>query len=173
MNSIPGHGQDHRTLEKLFNDKNNTTDDRNMWLIPFNRGENHTISIDLGEVRNIQAIKFYNYNKSIEDSLRGARQVIIKIDDVYMTPKKGITLRKGPGQMVPGIDIGQFVSMPFRNGWTNEQIVPVQKSISQNNQQDGIVYQEYDAIGMPVGFIYTFNFYSTHGDLYYLGLNGI
>lgn len=39
MNSIPGHGQDHRTLEKLFNGKNNTMDDRNMWLIPFNKGD--------------------------------------------------------------------------------------------------------------------------------------
>ena len=56
--------------------------------------------------------------------------MIIKIDDVLMTPKKGITLRKAPGQMVVGLDIGQLVSMPFRNGWTNEQIVPVQKSIS-------------------------------------------
>jgi len=24
-------------------------DDRNMWLIPFNKGEDHTIMIDLGE----------------------------------------------------------------------------------------------------------------------------
>lgn len=49
MNSIAGHGSDHRTLEKLFNQRNNTMDDRNMWLIPFNKGEEHTISIDLGE----------------------------------------------------------------------------------------------------------------------------
>lgn len=27
MNSIPGHASDHRTLDKLFNSKNNTTDD--------------------------------------------------------------------------------------------------------------------------------------------------
>lgn len=44
-----------------------------MWLIPFNRGEDHTIMIDLGETRAISAIKFYNYNKSVEDTLRGAR----------------------------------------------------------------------------------------------------
>ena len=43
MNSIPGHGSDHRTLEKLFNDRNNNMDDRNMWLIPYNKGEDHTI----------------------------------------------------------------------------------------------------------------------------------
>ena len=73
MNSKAGHASDHRTLEKLFNDRNNTMDDRNMWLIPFNIGEDHTILIDLGEVRAISGLKFYNYNKSVEDSLRGAR----------------------------------------------------------------------------------------------------
>ena len=70
MNAIPGHGSDHRTLEKLFNGKNNTSDDRNMWLIPFNAGEDHTIRIDLGEVRAISGLRFYNYNKSLEDTLR-------------------------------------------------------------------------------------------------------
>ncbi len=48
MNSIPGHGSDYRTLDKLVNKINNTMDDNNMWLIPFNKGENHTIKIDLG-----------------------------------------------------------------------------------------------------------------------------
>lgn len=35
------------------------------------------------------------------------------------------------------------------------------------------IFQEYDAVTMPVGFIFRFNFYTTHGDLYYMGLNGI
>ena len=109
----------------MFNNKNNTIDDRNMWLIPFNKGEDHTIMIDLGETRTITAIRFFNYNKSPEDSLRGARQVVIKIDDKLMTPKKGVTLRKAPGFMVPGLDLGQTIAVPFRNGWTNEQIIPV------------------------------------------------
>lgn len=105
MNSIAGHGSDHRTLEKLFNDRNNTMDDRNMWLIPFNKGEDHTILIDLGETRAISGLRFYNYNKSVEDSLRGARQVVIKIDDKTMTPKKGVTLRKAPGFLLPELDL--------------------------------------------------------------------
>lgn len=49
MNSIPGYGSDYRTIDKLFNKINNTTDDHNMWLIPFNKGENHTITIDFGK----------------------------------------------------------------------------------------------------------------------------
>ena len=106
MNSIPGHGSDHRTLEKLFNGKNNTIDDRNMWLIPYNKGEDHTIRIDLGESRVLSGLRFYNYNKSSEDTLRGARQVIIRLDDKLMTPKSGITLRIAPGSISGIEDIG-------------------------------------------------------------------
>lgn len=73
MNSIPGHGSDHRTLDKLINNINNTCDDKNMWLIPFNIGEDHTVKIDFGKMVNVGSIKFYNYNKSLEDSLRGAK----------------------------------------------------------------------------------------------------
>lgn len=73
MNSIPGHGSDYRTLDKLLNGVNNTMDDHHMWLIPFNKGENHTIMIDLGRKMAISGLKFYNYNKSEEDTLRGAK----------------------------------------------------------------------------------------------------
>ena len=49
----------------------------------------------------ISAIKFYNYNKSLEDSLRGTKQLIIKVDDELVTPATGITLRKAPGYVLP------------------------------------------------------------------------
>jgi len=45
---------------------------------------------------------------------------VIKLDDNLMTPKKGITLRKANGFMVPDLDIGQIVQIPFRNGWSND-----------------------------------------------------
>ena len=44
-----------------------------MWLIPFNKGDDHTVRIDLGEKRVISAIRFFNYNKSPEDTLRGVK----------------------------------------------------------------------------------------------------
>jgi len=46
MNSIPGYSGDHRTLDKLINGVNKTSNDKNMWLIPYNRGENHFIYIN-------------------------------------------------------------------------------------------------------------------------------
>jgi len=73
MNQIAGHGSDYRTLDKLFNGVNNTVDDYNMWLIPFNKGEKHIIKIDLGKTCMISTVRFYNYNKSEEDTLRGVK----------------------------------------------------------------------------------------------------
>lgn len=106
MNSIPGYGSDYRTLDKLFDSVNNTMDDHHMWLIPFNKGENHTITIDLGKVMMISAIRFYNYNKSDEDTLRGAKIITIQVDYKMVTPKKGITIRKGPGIVHSLLDLG-------------------------------------------------------------------
>jgi hypothetical protein len=48
-----------------------------------------------------------------------------------MTPKKGITIGKAPGFSLPKLDIGQVVPMPFKEGWSNEMIAPVQRSISE------------------------------------------
>lgn len=73
MNQIAGHGSDYRTLDKLFDKENNTTDDHHMWLIPFNKGEKHSIRIDFGKQQTISAIRLFNYNKSEEDTLRGAK----------------------------------------------------------------------------------------------------
>ena len=33
--------------------------------------------------------------------------------------------------------------------------------------------QEYEPVSMPIGFNFRINLYSTHGDNYYIGLNGI
>jgi len=132
MNSIPGHGSDHRTLDKLVNGVNNTTDDMNMWLIPYNKGEDHTLRIDLGRMVQISGIRFYNYNKTAEDTLRGAKNVIIKLDSKLLTPARGVTLRKAPGFVLPPYeyqksDIGQTIPLPYGEGWKPEMILPLQK----------------------------------------------
>jgi hypothetical protein len=98
-----------------------------MWLIPFNEGELHEIVIDLGKPYNIGSIRFFNYNKSEEDTLRGAKQVLMWLDKKYITPRKGLTVRKATGFVHPLLNMGHDIKLPVSNGWTTEQIIPMQK----------------------------------------------
>lgn len=95
-----------------------------MWLIPFNKGEHHTVSINLGKPQVIKSIVFHNYNKSDEDTLRGAKTVVITVDSKLVTPKKGITLRKGPGLVCKG-GFGQEILLPFNKGWSTQDSIPI------------------------------------------------
>ena len=98
MNSIQGYSGDYRTVDKLINGENQTSNDRNMWLIPYNKGQNHFIYLDFKKKREIRAIKFYNYNKSPEDTLRGSKIIWIKADGKFRTPRRGIVIKKSIGQ---------------------------------------------------------------------------
>ena len=64
---------DPRTLDKLLDPKNNTTDSWHMWLAPWQPQENskHTLTIDLGQPTRVSALRLWNYNKSEDDSYRG------------------------------------------------------------------------------------------------------
>lgn len=177
MNSIPGHKQDHRTLEKLINGVNNTSDDKNMWLIPFNEGEDHVIKIDLGRNSYVGSIRFWNYNKSVEDSLRGAKTVTIKIDGRFISSENGLTLRKAPGFTLGYDDLmrddfGQTICLPFAEGWKPNMILPLQKQMTNSTTMVGL-QQEYEPAALPMGLSFRINLYSTQSDHYYIGLNGI
>ena len=89
--NIMGHKGDPRTLDKLINGVNVTIEvnarsknsvaeirldvqDTDMWLIPFTKGGSHTIEIELPKNAGIIAgLRVWNYNKSEEDTRRGAR----------------------------------------------------------------------------------------------------
>jgi len=51
-------------------------------------------------------------------------------------------------------------------------ILPLQKQVKNSSSQVGL-QQEYEPVSMPIGFNFRINLYSTHGDNYYIGLNGI
>ena len=68
----------------------------------------------------IGGIRFYNYNKSEEDTLRGTRTVQIWVDGRIVTAKRGIVLKKAPGKVFPEHDFGQTVRLPFSDGWQND-----------------------------------------------------
>ena len=95
-------------------------DDNHMWLIPFNKGESHTITIDLGKQTTIGGVRFYNYNKTDEDTLRGVKHIVMHLDKKLLTPRKGVTIRKAPGLVHPMFNMGQTVRFPLKYGWTTE-----------------------------------------------------
>ena len=55
MNSNGNNG-DYRTLDKLINGDNNTSNDKSMWLIPYTFGDNHYIYIDFKTIKEIKGI---------------------------------------------------------------------------------------------------------------------
>ena len=167
MNTIPGHSGDYRTIDKLIDNINITNDDRHMWLIPYSPGENHLISISLQSKMSIKGIKFYNYNKSEEDAFRGARKLAISIDGINMTPKAGITIRKALG--TADFDYGQTIYLPYKEGWETNSIIPLKQNLFSIQK----VMQESCPPYLPMGYIYTIKLWSTYGDSYYIGLNGI
>ena len=165
LNSIPGYSGDYRTIDKLIDKHNCTTDDEHMWLIPFNKGKRHSLTINLGKKEYIGGLKFYNYNKAVEDTYRGVKTVTISVDSKLVTPKRGITIKKAPGNA--NYDFGHFIALPFLQGWNNREIANYSK------HQHIPLLQEYYTPHLPTGFTFDFILYSTYGDMHYIGLNGL
>ncbi|KAL0156196.1 hypothetical protein M9458_047442, partial [Cirrhinus mrigala] len=102
LNDLPEYSNDLRTLDKLFDGMNITTDDKHMWLIPLTSGSDHTLTT-------IAGLRIWNYNKSPEDSYRGqvtlewivenrqVKVVHVFLDSACISPLGGFLIRKGPG----------------------------------------------------------------------------
>jgi len=167
LNSIPGHGGDYRTIDKLIDGVNDTTDDKHMWLIPYNRNKSQSISIELPRVMKISGLRFYNYNKSLEDANRGVKLITIVVDNRLATPKQGVIVRKANGS--PNQYGGHLIKLPYTRGWTEAEVETYYKLCNQPIP----ILQEYNTPLLPTGFTFQFFLYSTYGDIHYIGLNGL
>ncbi|KAL3876809.1 hypothetical protein ACJMK2_034603 [Sinanodonta woodiana] len=167
VRSLPGHEKDDRTLEKLIDGTNVTISDEHMWLIPFTEGQNHTLTIDFGQTVLMAGLRFWNYNKSREDTYRGAKIVHVKVDGKVISPPSGYLIRKGPG--VCHFDFAQEISFAPNSNNSSDVPNPFSGQVGTNDDID----DAYEYVQMPSGFIYQFQMFSTWGDPYYVGLNGI
>lgn len=59
---------------RLIDGTNITTEDEHMWLIPFSPGLDHVVTIRFDRAESIAGLRFWNYNKSPEDTYRGVSQ---------------------------------------------------------------------------------------------------
>lgn len=87
MNCLKGLQNDVRTIDKLFNGRNRTFDDRNVWLAPLvTAGEDapasefrhNTIFVGFERMVVLGCVNFWNYTKTPS---RGAREVELFLDD--------------------------------------------------------------------------------------------
>ncbi|KAL2635160.1 hypothetical protein R1flu_006639 [Riccia fluitans] len=176
LNDIPGCRGDHRTLDKLVDGWNVTTNDQHMWLIPFESAKReHWIRIDLGMPLPVAALKIWNYNKNLDDTCRGVKCLKLFLDEREVSPPGGYLVRKAPGN--DKFDFGHVLplSRPKYNKRDFSQLEKVkcrEKSKHKRSQVESIC-QEYETPLLPCGFIVKLSLLSTWGDQHYMGLNGI
>ena len=99
--NVDGHVGDDRTLDKLVDGVNLTTQDTHMWLIPYTaphpRGPalgqggqvhpgQHLLRIALPASTPLLALRVWNYNKQGEGWQRGARRILLCLDGQPVAP---------------------------------------------------------------------------------------
>ncbi|KAL0984294.1 hypothetical protein UPYG_G00139570 [Umbra pygmaea] len=177
LNDLPEYGQDTRTLDKLIDGHNITTDDQHMWLIPFSCGQQHTLTVNFGKTQTVAGLRIWNYNKTPEDSYRGVKVIHVSLDDTLISPAEGFLIRKGPGnchfdfaQEILFVDFLHTPTTGLNSKGTQEDSVDKLKPGSRRQEQASM---DYEAPIMPCGFIFQLQLLTTWGDPYYIGLNGL
>ncbi|NXJ80810.1 K0556 protein, partial [Trogon melanurus] len=167
LNDLPEYTGDSRTLEKLIDGTNITVEDDHMWLIPFSFGEDHLLTIHFDKMESIAGLRFWNYNKSPEDTYRGAKVVHVLLDGHSISPPEGFLIRKGPGNC--HFDFAQEILFP--DYLQPRQINKVQRRTGSKRMEQASM--DYEAPLMPCGFVFQFQLLTSWGDPYYIGLNGL
>ncbi|NWW50343.1 K0556 protein, partial [Pedionomus torquatus] len=167
LNDLPEYTGDSRTLEKLIDGTNITVEDDHMWLIPFSFGEDHLLTIHFDKIESIAGLRFWNYNKSPEDTYRGAKVVHVLLDGHSISPPEGFLIRKGPGNC--HFDFAQEIL--FLDYLQPQLINKVQRRTGSKRMEQASM--DYEAPLMPCGFVFQFQLLTSWGDPYYIGLNGL
>nr|XP_020667632.1 protein KIAA0556 homolog isoform X1 [Pogona vitticeps]XP_020667633.1 protein KIAA0556 homolog isoform X1 [Pogona vitticeps]XP_020667634.1 protein KIAA0556 homolog isoform X1 [Pogona vitticeps] len=167
LNELLEYTEDCRTLDKLIDGTNITMEDNHMWLIPFTPGGDHVVTIHFGQMENIAGLRIWNYNKSPEDTYRGAKVVHVSLDGCCISPPGGFLIRKGPGNC--HFDFAQEIL--FADYLRGPPVVPVRERRDMKKVEHASM--DYEAPLMPCGFIFQFQLLTSWGDPYYIGLNGL
>ncbi|XP_027738603.1 protein KIAA0556 homolog isoform X1 [Empidonax traillii] len=167
LNDLPEYTGDSRTLEKLIDGTNITVEDDHMWLIPFSFGEDHLLTIHFDKIESIAGLRFWNYNKSPEDTYRGAKVVHVLLDGHSISPPEGFLIRKGPGNC--HFDFAQEIL--FLDYLQSQPTNKVHRRTGSKRMEQASM--DYEAPLMPCGFIFQFQLLTSWGDPYYIGLNGL
>eukprot|EP00730_Choanoeca_flexa_P001663 TRINITY_DN10733_c0_g1_i2.p1 TRINITY_DN10733_c0_g1~~TRINITY_DN10733_c0_g1_i2.p1 ORF type:complete len:1533 (+),score=325.32 TRINITY_DN10733_c0_g1_i2:645-4601(+) len=169
LNILPDVNDDDRTLDKLIDGDNATSQSCHMWLTPYTPGGEHWITIQLPNPRFLSGLFLWNYNKSATDVARGVRRMEVELDGRVISPTGGFNLRAAPGDD----------SYDFRQ-WLDFQAAATPASMSARSSVDMQAksltvscHDHYEVPNQPRCLSVSIRILSTCGDHHYVGLNGL
>ncbi|CAD8165981.1 unnamed protein product [Paramecium octaurelia] len=145
-------------IVSLINGINVTTNDMNMCILPFQPGRYVTFTFTFDIPQLITSIRIWNYNKSYEDSFRGAKFISLLSDQGIISNCVG--LKRAPGCEI--YDYAQTITIPCKE-YVFEETTQVQKQLR----------CEYEINNLMVGYELKIQLITTFGDIHYIGLNGL
>ena len=191
LNVLEDSCSDDRTLDKLINGTNVTTDDFNMWLAPadWEEEKKNTITLNLGRKTKVYGLKLWNYNKSLEDTHRGIKCVNIYADGELISPPGGYIVPKAPGTCT--FDFSYLITLAkppvllHENCdsncdsqslmWLNALPTGAAKKLRECRAKGSsqLINPGWHVPLLPCGFVLKFELFNTWGDPHYVGLSGI
>ena len=110
INVLPEYDSDPRTIDKLIDGNNHTSDDMHVWLAPFSQGGHVEIEIDFMNSETLSMIRIWNYNKSRIHSYRGARWVQLFLDEAKIFDGE---VKKAPGNLLHSHQCAEVILFTF------------------------------------------------------------
>ncbi|CAD8167610.1 unnamed protein product [Paramecium pentaurelia] len=149
---------DKGNINSLINGINVTTNDMNMYILPYQPGRCVTLTFTFDIPQLITSIRIWNYNKSYEDTFRGAKFISLLSDQGIISNYVG--LKRAPGCEI--YDYAQTITIPCKD-YIFEETIQVQKQLR----------CEYEINNLMVGYELKIQLITTFGDIHYIGLNGL
>ncbi|XP_051171419.1 katanin-interacting protein-like [Leptopilina boulardi] len=160
-------------LMRLIDGYNLTIDENHMWATQFSMDTTVIVTIKFHKEIFVTGIKIWNYNASLDLSYCGVKQMVVKLDGKPVFDLiDGFILRRAPGCC--HYNFVQQISLI--NPPTTEMIHPNQQGLYHSVTSEVVETNDdmdYEAPPVPLGFVYQIVIFSTWGDPYYVGLNGI
>ncbi|KAK3907893.1 Katanin-interacting protein [Frankliniella fusca] len=161
------HSEENRThLHRLLDGENWTMDSTHMWSSEF-KSKPISLSIRIGAEQQVTGVHIWNYNASPDLTSCGVRELQLHIKGKFKS--EVFVVRRAPGNL--HYNFGQVLRVEKLDFGTSKASVLSSPSLSLTPsilQED-----EYEHTGVPTGLIFTLLIFSTWGDPYYVGLNGI
>ncbi|XP_029663843.1 protein KIAA0556-like [Formica exsecta] len=159
-------------LTNLIDGHNITTEMDHMWLADVISNKRIEITVTFDTDVYLTGMRIWNYNASLELSYCGVKRLVVKLDDKQLHDEnlEGFLLRRAPGSChYDFVQEINFANNPSAQMRLSDHSADLVKSPEELASLDS----NYEAPSMPQGFVYQIIIFSTWGDSYYVGLNGI